>query len=138
MAADKSDEHQSLAISHKHNQSVVVAFDVEHHSLVGNERSVSVRFPDISWGLPICPPSQGIPSLKGDLGVRVLFPKSLKRCDGYDSHGPIMVPKWDHCKPSKEKRLGSLECLLESFKTMFNLSFGPPTNGAQAQKLMCS
>jgi hypothetical protein len=33
----------------------------------------------------------------------VLFPKGLERCDGYDSHCPIMVPAWDQCKTVKEK-----------------------------------
>ena len=103
MATNKSDEHQALAVTYERNQPVVVAFDVEHHTLVGNERSVSVSCLDIRRGLPPCPASQGIPSLKRGLGVRVLLPKGLERCDGYDSHCPIMVPKWDQCKTVKEK-----------------------------------
>jgi len=103
MTANESDEHESLAVPHKHNQPVVVAFDVEHHTLVGNERGVSVSCLDIRRGLPPCPASQGIPSLKRGLGVRVLLPKGLERCDGSDSYCPIMVPKWDQCKAVKEK-----------------------------------
>jgi len=57
MAANKSNEHQSLAVPHKHNQPVVVAFDVEHYTLVGNERGVSVRCLDINGRLPACPAS---------------------------------------------------------------------------------
>ena len=32
---------------------------------------------------------QGIPSLKRDFGVRVLFPKSLERCAGYGLHNQL-------------------------------------------------
>ena len=77
VAANQSDEHQSLAVSHKHNQPVVVAFDVEHDTLVGNERGISVSCFDIRRGLPPCTASQGIPSLKRGLGVRALFPSEL-------------------------------------------------------------
>ena len=52
MATDKSDEHQALAVSYKRNQPVVVAFDVEHDTLVGNERGVSVSCLDIRRRLP--------------------------------------------------------------------------------------
>ena len=86
VAADKSDEHQALAIAHKHNQPVVVAFDVEQDTLFGNERGVSVGRLDIGRRLPFGSASQGIPSLKRYFGIRVLFSKYLQRCDGYDSN----------------------------------------------------
>ena len=99
MATNKSDEHQALAVSYECNQPVVVAFDVEHDTLVGNERGVSGRCLDIGRRLPFGSASQGIPSLERGLGVRVFLPKGLERCDGYDSHCRIMVPKWDQRNP---------------------------------------
>jgi hypothetical protein len=99
MATNKSDEQQALAVTYERNQPVVIAFNVEHDTLVSNERSVSVSCLDIGRRLPFGSASQGIPSLKRGLGVRVLLPKGLERCDGYDSHCPIMVPKWDQRNP---------------------------------------
>ena len=53
MATDKSYEHQALAVTYERNQPVVVAFDVEHDTLVGNEGSVSVSCLDIERRLPL-------------------------------------------------------------------------------------
>jgi hypothetical protein len=47
VATDKSDEHQSLAVTYKRNKPIVIAFDVEHHALFGNERGVSLSCLDI-------------------------------------------------------------------------------------------
>ena len=52
MATNKSDEHQALAVTYQRNQLVVVAFDVEHDTLVSNERSVSVSCLDIGRRMP--------------------------------------------------------------------------------------
>ena len=53
MATDKADEHQALAVTYKRSQPVVIAFDVEHDTLVGNERGVSVSCLDIERRLPL-------------------------------------------------------------------------------------
>ena len=79
MVADKSDEHQSLAVTYKRNQPVVIAFGVEHHTLVGNERGVSVSCLDIGWRLPFCSASQGIPSLKRYFCDKVLLKQALSK-----------------------------------------------------------
>jgi len=77
LIADKSNEHQSLTVANEDNQPVAIAFDVEHHTLIGNERGVSVSCLDIRGRFPLRSAGQGIPGLKRDLRVRVLFSESL-------------------------------------------------------------
>ena len=89
MATNKSDEHQALAVTYQRSQPVVLAYDVEHDTLVGNEGSVSLSCLDTESECHLALLVQGIPILKRYFGVRVLFPKSLERCDGYDSHNQL-------------------------------------------------
>ena len=78
MIADKSFEHQSLTEANEDNQPVVMNFNVEHHTLIGNERGVSVSCLDIRGRFPVRSAGQGILGLERDLRVRVLFPESMK------------------------------------------------------------
>lgn len=52
MSTDKSDEDNAIFVLNGDDQPVLIAFDIEYHSVLCHETGVSVDGLDIRWALP--------------------------------------------------------------------------------------
>jgi len=62
MAADESNEHQSLRVANSDHQSEVVALDVEHNPVIRQKTGVPMRSFDVGRRLPFSMADFGVPA----------------------------------------------------------------------------
>jgi len=87
MSPNKADIHHPPVVMHRHDQAVIVAFDIEHYAVASHEAGIAMCCLYVRWRFPDCPACIGIPSAQRSFRLRVLRPKISQRADGYHSHG---------------------------------------------------
>jgi hypothetical protein len=52
MSANKPDKDNAVVVLNSNDQSVVIAFDIEYHSILSHKTGVSVNSFDVRWSSP--------------------------------------------------------------------------------------
>src|SRR5229473_416531 len=85
--SDESDIDHAVRIVDPHNQSIVVALNIEHHATALKDACAPVLLLHLCWSVPIFLLDFAIPSLQRLFGLRKLLPEDAQGPFGDDSHG---------------------------------------------------
>jgi hypothetical protein len=97
MGAYKPYENHTIVVLNGNDQSVIVAFDIEHHPVLSNEAGVPVSGLDVRRASPRGMPDITVPGLQRLTGICMLFPKLSQFLSGYDPHNfkYTTIPPWE-------------------------------------------
>ncbi|MDQ5909346.1 MAG: hypothetical protein QG599_1441 [Pseudomonadota bacterium] len=65
MRPDEPDKQDAGVVAHGDDQSIVIALNVEHDPVVGQETGGTVHGLDVGRRMPVGPPGLGIPAAQG-------------------------------------------------------------------------
>ncbi len=91
MRTHKPDVDNPEIILNGSDDPVFIPFDVEYHTVVGQETGIPVNILDVRGTLPPGMLNIEIPCLKRLLRIRVLFPKLTQRFPRDYTHGNIIL-----------------------------------------------
>ena len=92
--ADELHVHNAYLVSDRHDQPLVVALDVEHHAVIGNEACIPVDVLNVLRDFHVAAFASSCHAFKGcsACGSAPIVPE---RGNGDDPHVAITVPFWD-------------------------------------------
>src|SRR5258705_2448423 len=92
----ESDVDDPIRIVDLHHQPIVVALDVEHHAVAGDDARCPVLRLDLCGSIPVLLHNFAVPCEKRLLRVRVSLPKLSERLFRDDPHGKSYIAPISH------------------------------------------
>jgi len=87
---DKANVNDARRIVDSHHQTVLIAPNIEDHTIIAHNARVTVHISDVGRRFPGGAFGVTIPRLEGLLSIGVLFPKKAKRFEGDNAHVDII------------------------------------------------
>jgi len=86
MRSDKTNVDEAELILNRHNQSILIALDIEDHAIIAYDAGIAINSFNICRTFPLGLFGIVIPRLQRRLAVRVSFPKVAECLQGNGAH----------------------------------------------------